>query len=340
MKREARGDTSRVRVEQCPKRHGSVFKSGAGVSLLIALPFLLPGLTAKFIAPNAARRSAALGSLDGVSAPMRRALDARGFQSVKTPGPSDWLANHDEHGQRMDEFLGWHPNLPDNRRNKIYLIPIGDIERSGGPPLKKLVEFSEAFFGLETLSLPALDLRKLSVTRRRDPLTNSEQMLTRDALALLKAQLPANAYALLGITMEDLYPAAEWNYVFGEASIKDRVGIYSFARYNPKRNHEEVADADRVILRRCCHILAHEAGHMFGITHCIWYQCVMNGSSHLTEFDGQPLHLCPVDLRKLQWSVGFDVVERYKRLLAFCKEAGFEEETGWLRSQLRAIEAK
>jgi len=63
----------------------------------------------------------------------------------------------------------------------------------------------------------------------------------------------------------------------------------------------------------------------------------MNGSNHMDEFDAQPMHLCPVDLRKLHWSVGFDVRERYRRLLAFSTRAGFRDETDWLRARLQAI---
>lgn len=60
----------------------------------------------------------------------------------------------------------------------------------------------------------------------------------------------------------------------------------------------------------------------------------MNGSNHLQETDSQPLHLCPVDLRKLHDSVGFDPVERYRRLLALSEEAGFLDEEIWLRMQI------
>jgi archaemetzincin len=63
----------------------------------------------------------------------------------------------------------------------------------------------------------------------------------------------------------------------------------------------------------------------------------MNGSNHLAESDARPLHLCPVDLHKLQWSVGFDVVERYRRLLDFHRRAGFEDEAQWLERRLRFI---
>jgi archaemetzincin len=33
--------------------------------------------------------------------------------------------------------------------------------------------------------------------------------------------------------MEDLYPEPSWNFVFGQASLNERVGVYSFARYGP-----------------------------------------------------------------------------------------------------------
>ncbi len=250
----------------------------------------------------------------------------------------DGLANHEEPGQRVDEFVRSSPNVPDRRKNKLYLMPIGDSDRDAGPPIAKLAEFARAFFGLETAILPRLDLRRTPVKRRRLAGTNAEQVLTTDVLALLKRRLPDDAFALLGVTMADLYPAPEWNYVFGQASLRDRVGIYSFVRYDSARSGERVQDGAGLLLRRSCQILAHEGGHMFGIQHCIWYRCVMNGSNHLPEFDSQPLHLCPVDMRKLQWSVRFDPVERYKRLLAFYERERFRSESDWLRPRLKMLE--
>ena len=138
--------------------------------------------------------------------------------------------------------------------------------------------------------------------------------------------------------MMDLYPDPQWNFVFGQASLRDRVGVYSFARYDPKFYGETRADSQALILRRSCKVLAHETGHMFGIQHCVWYRCVMNGSNHIAEADERPLHLCPVDLRKLHWSVGFDVVQRYRRLLAFDTQAGFRDKAVWLKERIRFIE--
>jgi archaemetzincin len=56
---------------------------------------------------------------------------------------------------------------------------------------------------------------------------------------------------------------------------------------------------------------------MFGIRHCVYYECVMNGSNHLQESDSRPLELCVVCLRKLQSNIKFDILERYKRLYQF-----------------------
>lgn len=58
--------------------------------------------------------------------------------------------------------------------------------------------------------------------------------------------------------------------------------------------------------------LTHEIGHIFGLKHCQWLNCVMQGSNHLEESDRRPLDFCPICLRKLQTVVGFDIGKRYK----------------------------
>ena len=53
-------------------------------------------------------------------------------------------------------------------------------------------------------------------------------------------------------------------------------------------------------------MVVHELGHLFAIDHCTFHFCCMNGSGHLQEDYDQPLHFCPVDLRKLQRITGAD----------------------------------
>jgi len=188
--------------------------------------------------------------------------------------------------------------------------------------------------------LPTLDLAQVDITSRLHPATGGLQLLTTSILKLLRHRLPADGFALLGITMIDLYPEPAWDFVFGQAAVQDRVGVYSFARYDPRFYGQRPSmESHQLMLRRSCKVLAHETGHLFGIDHCIWYHCLMNGSNHIAEADARPLHLCPVDLRKLHWSVGFDVVERYRRLWSFAQQAGFKDEARWLDHRLRFITA-
>jgi len=78
---------------------------------------------------------------------------------------------------------------------------------------------------------------------------------------------------------------------------------------------------------------------MFGVQHCVYFRCLMNGSNHLGGSDDRPPHLCPVCLRKLHHAVGFDVQARFERLLAFSQHAGFEDEAAWLTRRLEYLKS-
>jgi archaemetzincin len=89
------------------------------------------------------------------------------------------------------------------------------------------------------------------------------------------------------------------------------------------------------LLRRACKLLVHETAHMFGLKHCIFFNCLMNGSNRLEESDRWPMHFCPVCLRKLQFSTSCDIVEQYEKLARFYDAAGFADEAEWTRKRLR-----
>lgn len=52
-------------------------------------------------------------------------------------------------------------------------------------------------------------------------------------------------------------------------------------------------------LSRICRTASHELGHCFGIDHCIYHACAMQGSASLSEDVRQPPYLCPIDLAKV-----------------------------------------
>lgn len=277
-----------------------------------------------------------VGPVSGLPESMRRLLEPIHFIPMQAPGPEDWLANHPEAGQTFAEFVRSRPNRPDVRRRTLYLQPL-DAFPPAGPPLPKLRDFAEIFFHLPVRVLPVLEHTAGRISSRISSATGKPQLLTRDVLDLLARRLPGDAFCLLGITMQDLYPDPSWNFVFGEASLRERVGVYSFARYDPLF-YGDNTDRGRLMLWRSCKVLAHEAGHMFGIAHCIYFRCLMNGSNHIAESDARPLHLCPVDLHKLYESIGFDSVARYADLLDFCRAAGFNDEAQWINTHLERVQ--
>jgi archaemetzincin len=273
---------------------------------------------------------------------LQRAFEpADDFEPVPAPGPNDWLAVHPEPGQSFEQFVRSGPNRPDKKRNILYLQPLGEFREGAAPPLDSLREYAAAYFALEVRVLPSLSLDQQDLTTRRNPTTGNRQLLTTDILTVLKRRIAEDAFCLLGITMEDLYPEPSWNFVFGQASLRERVGVYSFARYDPAfYGAPRGGDYARILLRRSAKVRVHETGHMFGLAHCVYFRCVFNGSNHLVESDARPMHECPVDLRKLHHSVNFDGPRRYANLDRFYRKAGFEDEAVWTRRRLEWVVGK
>ena len=270
----------------------------------------------------------ALGDPAGLPAAARDLFTSADFCAPRAPEPGDWLASHHAAGQSFDAFVASRPNRPAGKgggaRRTLYLRPIlppGPDEPSAMPDLDALKRYAEAFFDLPVRTPGPLDLRGEGIAERTNPYTGQRQLLSRDILHLLKPRLDDDAFCLAAVTSVDLYPAPTWNFVFGQASLRERVGVYSFARYG--------GASPKLTLRRCMKVMAHEIGHMFGMLHCPFFACAMNGSNHLDEADARPAHLCPVCLRKLQWSVGFDPRARYRALAGIYEELGFDEDAAW-----------
>jgi archaemetzincin len=308
---------------------------------IVAIVLLLPPMAMAFTPPDEKTIRNAIGGLNGLPAVLQQAFtpDKKSFDPIPEPRPGDWLAVHNERGQTFDEFKASQPNRPGQSQHIIYLQPLGDFAPEHSPSNDKLREFAAAFFAMDVKVLPPVKIDGSSFITRRNPFTSKPQILTGDVLDFLKARIPADAFCILAITMEDLYPDPSWNFVFGQASVRERVGVYSFARYDPLFYGEPRGpNYEALLLRRSCKVLAHETGHMFGLAHCTYFNCLMNGSNHLVEADRRPLHLCPVCLRKLQWSIGFDVLKRYSALEGVYRTNGFSDEADWLTRRLKNLQ--
>ncbi len=266
-------------------------------------------------------RSESTGDLTQLSMAEQRAF-AGGpeFLPLPAPRPGDWLAEHSEPGQTFGQWLSAGPNLPHPGRRTIYLVGLGDLDDR--LQMDTLVDYTESFFGLPVVVLPPIAAD--ATAHRSRVRAGHRQLHTVEVLRNLRGALPTDAYCLLAVTMEDLYPADDWQFVFGQASLADRVGVFSFTRYLGDLDGAEPTQT-AVLYRRALQTMSHEIGHMFGIQHCTAYACNMNGSNSLRESDTQPMHLCPVCLRKIHRATGVDLLKRYRALLAIYERLAIDE---------------
>jgi archaemetzincin len=291
----------------------------------------------RFVPPTRAECLEAVGLDPDVAPHLRRALEFDdAFEPLSGPGSQDWLAVHGERGQTFQEFREFYPQ-PVPELHPICIQPIDEVLGHAGPCLEHLVEFAGAFFARDVVVLPGQPMPHGRIRSRMDRATGQIQHFAGDVLRELASRRPPDALCLLGLTDHDIYPDVLVEFAFGEASAVHRVALCSTARYRPPFREESAGQPAGIMFRRCIRVLSHEVCHMLGIGHCVYARCLMNGSADLAESDRRPLHLCPVDLHKLQYALGFNVVERYRRLLRFWSRMPDDPEEMWVSRRMRHI---
>ena len=281
----------------------------------------------------------ALKAMGDAPAPVLAMFESdQAVEPLPEPAAREWLAIHEECGQTFDEFVRTVTPLPEGERT-IYLQPVDTDGVLSDTCLTTLAAFAGAFFQVDVRLRQPLVLEPSSLVTRAAPDAGTPQVYAGDILARLYADKPADAFCVLGITAHDLFPHPIVTFAFGEASAACRVGVVSVARYGPPFCEDASGNRPGGMRTRCCRVIAHEIGHMAGLAHCIYFRCLMNGSSSLAESDRRPLHLCPIDLRKLQWLIGFDFARRYASLQQFWRDTGEDPEAAWMAARLRSAQA-
>ena len=252
------------------------------------------------------------------------------------PRPGEWLAEHSEPGQTYQQYLRSRPVAPDKKRRAIYVQPLGDFTRTQRKIISLTAEYMHVYFDLPVKTQEDLPLKLIPASaRRKHPSWGMNQILSTYVLdSVLAPRLPKDAMASIAFTASDLWPGEGWNFVFGQASLSDRVGVWSIYRNgDPEAGDEEF----RLCLVRTLKVATHETGHMFSMQHCTLFECNMCGSNHLAESDRHPLWVCPHCMAKLCWATGADPQRQLERLAAFSKANGLKKEQEFYEKSLEAI---
>ncbi|HEY3445587.1 MAG TPA: archaemetzincin [Myxococcales bacterium] len=248
-----------------------------------------------------------------------------------TPQPGEWLAVYPETGQSFEEYLQRKPVRPTPERRTIYFKPIGAFVGPREKILQATAEYTSQFFGLPVKVLEPMSVAEIPEEARRiNGFSDELQLNTIWVMEKkLEPQMPKDALALIGLTAVDLYPDPSWNFVFGEALPGKGIGIWSIARFGDPSTPAGFARC----LRRTVETATHEIGHLFGVDHCVAWECQMNGSNSLAESDQAPLDVCPQCLQKLTWFSGVEPAQRFKSLARLAREQGFNADAALLEKQ-------
>lgn len=242
------------------------------------------------------------------------------------PREGDWLAEHPEDGQSLAQHRVDCVPVPER---VLYLVPVGELSTGGRAVLDQLEPLLAAHFQLPVKRLPAMDPKLASKSERQGQL--GTQWLAADILDALVPTVPKDAAAVMAVTDVDLYPDPQWNFVFGQASYEQRVGVMSLARLG------ELPLEATLVLERAYATGMHEMGHMLQVLHCIAWECPMNGCNHQEESDTRPLEPCPHCLAKLMRATGLDPAKRRTELRAAWEKAGLTRGVKEIDAALTAL---
>lgn len=257
-------------------------------------------------------------------------------KKLAPPQPGEWLATHPEPGQSYRQYLRSHPVTPDKTRRILYIQPLGSLTTTQERIVRLSAEYMGIYFSLPVKIREGLSLDLVPAkARRKHPEWGSNQILSPYVLEeVLYPRLPSDAMAYIAFTASDLWPGEGWNFVFGQASLSHRVGVWSIHGLG---DPHESDDSFQLCLRRTLKIATHETGHMFSLPHCTYYRCNMCAANHLAEADRQPLWLCPVCLAKLLWATKADPQKRFQQLAAFCEAHGLAAEQEFFEKSLAVL---
>lgn len=265
----------------------------------------------------------------------------------------DWLSCNSERGQSVASFCRKSFRAsPHAHVRTIELVPIGPFPpaaggeaEAGAPDLAALERYTAAFFQCECRVGRPMKVGDGAVHSRIGD-EGQQQLHVGSLIEVLgRIKYERDVLCRVGVTMCDLFDHEEGGFVYGTARPMDGVGVFSFARFGPDAELDDGSGAGpasgpgesahrRSPLYRCAKVLTHELGHLFGIEHCIHFECLMCGCNHLQEFDQRPLHLCPIDLRKLHEGCRFDVRARYAALAELYGEFGWPAEREWCQTRI------
>jgi archaemetzincin len=227
--------------------------------------------------------------------------------SKPVPQKGEWLAEHKEQLQSISEYISSNPKKTNAEKKYLYVTLIGEITESEKKFIEKTKLYLSIFYQIQIKELKCTNLIPKRFQRNYGGFLQLNSIYILDSI--LAPQLPNDGFGCIAFTTSDLYPAADWNFVFGQANLQKGVGVWSLARL---QNQDQ-----NLFAKRTMQVAVHEVGHMFGIKHCVNYECTMNGSNSIQETDAQPMWMCHDCTSKLAWNRELNFEKYFEQIQKF-----------------------
>eukprot|EP01124_Arcella_intermedia_P036712 TRINITY_DN9678_c0_g1_i2.p1 TRINITY_DN9678_c0_g1~~TRINITY_DN9678_c0_g1_i2.p1 ORF type:complete len:403 (+),score=97.04 TRINITY_DN9678_c0_g1_i2:1-1209(+) len=249
------------------------------------------------------------------------------FPLLAPPAPGEWLYKIKETPQPFAKWKRAYLKVKQQvKRRKIYLVPVEDWNTEF-PMLHLMQDYISTFYCLDVEVTPPVNIHinsglvtaQYNNSKFQFHMKDEKKFRTTDIenvlKNLLKGDLKDGSF-VAGITRRPVY-ADDGTALYGESDPDLYVAVVtisSFLRTDPLKHPENPFHFQ---LAPCLFVLAHEIGHLFFMSHCVYYNCIMGGTNGLKEF--RTHNLCPVCLHKMVfvWGEEVDVLQRYQLLLQF-----------------------
>lgn len=152
------------------------------------------------------------------------------FKPMGKPDQYDWLGTYKEPGQTFEEYLDSDPTEPTRERQTIYVLPLGKFT----PEQTKIIDIAARYLA-EFYDLPVEKIAQRALTATGENIRQNQDVKTRQVKTgyilndILLPIVPQDAAAVIAFTNHDLFPDETMNFVFGQASLENRVGVWSLS---------------------------------------------------------------------------------------------------------------